>query len=518
MIFRASVTAWLKVPAFAVIVTVDDPTAATATAARVKVPTVAELAVKDGVTPIGSPETPSKTGLLNPFCGVRVSVVVPEAPCARLRDVGESDNVKEGGLAMLSAIDVLALNVPDVPVMVAVALPAAAEVPAVNVTVVEPVAVAGLKLAVTPEGRPDAASFTDPLNPFCGLIAMELDPLVPAVRLSAAGVAERVKLGAATTVIAIVAVLVSAPEMPVTVSVALPGDAFADALTVSVLLRVLDARLNVAVTPVGKPAIEKLTAAVKPFCGVTVIVLAPLAPSVMLRLAGDAAMLKPGVGAAPTVSDTLAVLLRFPDVPVIVTVAAPIAAEFDAVSVRVLVELEPTVLKLAVTPLGRPEAESVTFPWNPFCGVITMLLVAKLPRARLRLAGAAERVNEGVAAMVSDIRAVLVRLPDVPVTVRVEVDAAAELLATTVRTLEVVALAGLNDAVTPAGNPETLRFTAPLKPCCGLMMRVLVALAPGATLSVEADADRLKPGELDVEVRLLMSAWPAGVPHPVARS
>lgn len=191
---------------------------------------------------------------------------------------------------------------------------------------------------------------------------MVLAPLAPAVRLSAAGLAESVKLGGTTTVIAIVAVLVSAPEVPVTVKVALPGVAFAAALRLSALLLVLDAGLKDAVTPVGNPAIEKLTVAVKPFCGVTVIVLAPLAPAVMLRLAGDAAMLKVGVGAALTVSVALAVLLKLPDTPVMVTVEAPIAAELDAESVSVLVEVALTALKLAVTPVGKPEAESVTFP------------------------------------------------------------------------------------------------------------------------------------------------------------
>ena len=329
------------------------------------------------------------------------------------------------------------------------------------------------------------------------------------------------KLGAASTVIAIVAALVRVPEAPVTVRTALPSAALADALMVSEVLRVLDAGLNAAVTPVGNPAIEKLTLAVKLFCGVTVMVLTPLAPAVMLRLAGAAAMLKLGAGAVLTVNATVAVLLKLPgvplDVPVIATVEAPIVAELDAVSVRVLVELA-TALKLAATPLGRPEAESVTFPAKPFCGVMAMLLVTDFPRARLRLAGVGDKVNDGVPAMVSAIRSVLDRLPEVPVIVRVDVDPAAELLATTVRMLEVAALAGLNDAVTPAGNPEMLRFTAPLKPCCGLTVMVLLALAPGATVSVEADADRLKPGELEVDVRLLMSAWPKGVPQPVARS
>lgn len=149
------------------IVILEDPTGAETVAAKVRVPMVGELALKDGITPLGSPDTLSKIGLLKPFCGVRVRVAVPVAPCAILSAEGESDNVKEGGLVTLSAIEVLALKVPDVPVMVTVALPAAAELLAAKVTVLVLVAVAGLKLAVTPEGSPEAASFTDPVNPFC---------------------------------------------------------------------------------------------------------------------------------------------------------------------------------------------------------------------------------------------------------------------------------------------------------------------------------------------------------------
>lgn len=95
---------------------------------------------------------------------------------------------------------------------------------------------------------------------------------------------------------------------------------------------------------------------------------------------------------------------------------------------------------------------------------------------------------------------------------------ATELLATSVSVLVVVALAGLNDAVTPVGSPVAVRVTVPLKPCCGLMVMVLVALAPGATVNAEEEDDTLKAGELDVAVKLSMSDCPAGVPHPVARS
>lgn len=147
-----------------------------------------------------------------------------------------------------------------------------------------------------------------------------------------------------------------------------------------------------------------------------------------------------------------------------------------------------------------------------------MVLVMTPPRARLRLDGVADKLKDGGAVIVSDIRAVLVELPDVPVIVSVEVDALAELLATTVRVLVVTALAGLKDAVTPAGSPEIARLTVPLKPCCGLTVMVLVPLAPGATESEVAEDDKLKPGALDVAVKLLIKAWPKGVPQPVARS
>ena len=46
--------------------------------------------------------------------------------------------------------------------------------------------------------------------------------------------------------------------------------------------------LNEAVTPAGRPEADKVTLLLKPFCGVTVIVLVPLAPSAMVKLFGDA--------------------------------------------------------------------------------------------------------------------------------------------------------------------------------------------------------------------------------------
>jgi len=60
----------------------------------------------------------------------------------------------------------------------------------------------------------------------------------------------------------------------------------------------------------------------------------------------------------------------------------------------------------------------------------------------------------------------LVRLPEVPVTVRATAPVAAVLVAVRVSVLEVVAGFVLNEAVTPLGRPETDKLTLPLKPFC----------------------------------------------------
>ena len=73
---------------------------------------------------------------------------------------------------------------------------------------------------------------------------------------------------------------------------------------------------------------------------------------------------------------------------------------------------------------------------------------------------------------------VCVKLPLVPVTVTVAVPVAAVLLALSVRVLVLVVLEGLNEAVTPLGNPEAERLTLPLKPLMGLTVIVLVPLLP----------------------------------------
>ena len=85
-----------------------------------------------------------------------------------------------------------------------------------------------------------------------------------------------------------VVVLVKPPDMPVTVTVAAPIAAVLVTVSVKVLVFAALLGLNDAVTPLGRPVADKLTLPVKPFWGVTVMVLAPLAPCVIVKLFGDA--------------------------------------------------------------------------------------------------------------------------------------------------------------------------------------------------------------------------------------
>jgi hypothetical protein len=129
-----------------------------------------------------------------------------------------------------------------------------------------------------------------------------------------------------------------------------------------------------------------------------VIALAPPAPPcVMVTLAGDAESAK--LGAGFTVSVTDAVFERLPETPVIVTVVVPVAAVPLAVNVKELLLVVTAGLNVAVTPDGRPDADKVTFPLNPFWGVSVTVVPAPLaPCVRVRAVGDAESVKVGVGA------------------------------------------------------------------------------------------------------------------------
>lgn len=70
------------------------------------------------------------------------------------------------------------------------------------------------------------------------------------------------------------------------------------------------------------------------------------------------------------------------------------------------------------------------------------------------------------------------RLPDVPVRVTVNVPVAAEAPAESVSVLVAAVGLGMNEAVTPPGKPDAVRFTLALKPFTGLTVMALVAPVP----------------------------------------
>jgi len=86
----------------------------------------------------------------------------------------------------------------------------------------------------------------------------------------------------------IVEVFVKLPDVPVTVTVTVPVAAVLLAVSVNVLVLAVLLGLNEAVTPLGRPDADKLTLPLKPFRGVTVMVLEPLAPCTIVKLFGDA--------------------------------------------------------------------------------------------------------------------------------------------------------------------------------------------------------------------------------------
>src|SRR5947208_728966 len=109
-------------------------------------------------------------------------------------------------------------RVPLVPVTVTVAGPVAAVPLASNVNVLLLVVLAGTKVAVTPDGNPEADKLTLPLKPlrsFSVIVVLLLEPWSTATLL---GEAESEKSGEAFTVKITLVVCVRLPDVPVMVT------------------------------------------------------------------------------------------------------------------------------------------------------------------------------------------------------------------------------------------------------------------------------------------------------------
>jgi len=113
---------------------------------------------------------------------------------------GEAVSVKFPSGFTVSVIVVLALRVPEVPVIVSVVVPVGVVLPAVRVRTLLEVAGFGLKEAVTPVGSLEVVSVTLPENPLTGVMVTVLVPLLPCVMVALFGEGESVKFGVPFTV------------------------------------------------------------------------------------------------------------------------------------------------------------------------------------------------------------------------------------------------------------------------------------------------------------------------------
>ena len=100
----------------------------------------------------------------------------------------------------MTASAVLFVNVPDVPVIVTVAVPEGAVALTERVSVLLLVAGFGANDAITPLGRPDAARVTLPVKAFAGTTVIVLVPLLPCTTPKVLGEDESVKDGGAVGV------------------------------------------------------------------------------------------------------------------------------------------------------------------------------------------------------------------------------------------------------------------------------------------------------------------------------
>ena len=205
------------------------------------------------------------------------------------------------------AIVVVAVNVPDVPVMMTFEVPAVAVLLAVSVSTLDPVVGLVLNTAPTPVGSPDAANVTLPANPPASITVTVSVMADPSVTDRVAADAVSVKLGVCMVLMVseTAELAVSAPEVPVIVSVVVPEAAALPAVRVSTLDPVVGLVPNEAVTPVGSPDTASVTLPANPPAGATVMVSATLPPWVTVRAVVAGEIVKLGLAVPGMVSATV---------------------------------------------------------------------------------------------------------------------------------------------------------------------------------------------------------------------
>ena len=122
------------------------------------------------------------------------------------------------------------------------------------------------------------------------------------------------------------------------------------------------------------------------------------------------------LGAALTVSETVVLRVRPPEVPVMVKVNVPVAVVpvVEIVRVEFPAPVTEAGLKLAVAPDGRPETESATELLKPFRAPTVAVNEVPAPSETVWLAGEAETVKSRTTSVALAVR---VTEPSLPVMV-----------------------------------------------------------------------------------------------------
>lgn len=240
-------------PAAAVKVSVEDPPADTF--AGLKLP----------VTPLRSPLVASEMLCDTPDVTTVDTCTVKLDPGERVTPGGNAAIEKSLGAGAMTVRFTLAVCAPLVatPVIVAIVAPSAADVLALRVSVADAPAVTllGLKLPVTPEGRPlieSAMLCAAPAVTAVATVMIALDPCVIDLAVGTAAMAKSFGTGEITPTPRF-AVCAPLTAVPVIVALVVTLAAFADAKSVSVddCPAVTLVGLKLPVIPAGRPASER---------------------------------------------------------------------------------------------------------------------------------------------------------------------------------------------------------------------------------------------------------------------
>ena len=184
VIVSAIVVVWTNVPLVPVTVMVALPSVAVEAAVNVStlLAPVAGDGLKLAVTPVGMPLAASVTAPANPPVRVIAIVEAPLMPKAMERVAGDAESEKSGGVTgfIVNAITTVCVSDPLVPVTVTFVVPVVAVEDADRVsTVLVPVVLVGLNVAVTPDGSALFVNATEPAKPPVRVMVTVLVPLAP---------------------------------------------------------------------------------------------------------------------------------------------------------------------------------------------------------------------------------------------------------------------------------------------------------------------------------------------------